>query len=218
MIDYEGVLKSLFGLVSFRGVATANGAADGSTLICSDLTTRPELNGNLVVITSGAYAGQGRDINGTTLAGTVTPAAAFGGQIVTGTEFVIYALRLTPAEVAAIEAKLDLVIVDGVFTYLDAGGEQVVFAFTPPQNVKLGTIWLDLAALTQNTTIRLYHQIDGVNYRVFETFNWTTGMDDGVYFRDIALATGQNLQLTMQEAANEGADRDIPFYYAYEPR
>jgi hypothetical protein len=218
MLDEAGILKSLFGLVSFRGVATANGAADGSTLICSDLALRPELNGNLVVITSGAYAGQARDINGTTLAGTVTPAAAFGGQIVTGTEFIIFALRLTPAEVAAIEAKLDLVIVAGTFTYLDAGGEQVAFTFTPPQNVKLGTIWLDLATLTQNTTIRLYHQIDGVNLRIFETFNWTTGMDDGVYFRDIDLANGQALVLTMQEAADEGANRDIPFYYTYEPR
>jgi hypothetical protein len=218
VIDPEGILKSLFGLVSFRGVATANGAADGSTLICSDLTLRPELNGNLVVITSGPYQGQAKDINGTTLAGTVTPASAFGGQIVAGTEFIIFALKLTPAEVAAIEAKLDLVIVPGVFTYLDAGGEQVVFTFAPPQNIKLATIWLDLFTLTQNTTLRLYHQIDGVNLRVFETFNWTTGMDDGVYFRDIALATGQNLQLTMQEAADEGADRDIPFYYTYEPR
>jgi len=63
--------------------------------------------GNQVVILSGDYDGQARDINGATTGGTVTPHLAFGGQIVTGTEFVILAVRTTPTEVAAIEAKLD---------------------------------------------------------------------------------------------------------------
>lgn len=94
-------------LISYEGTTTADGAGDGSTLIDSVLTTKPDYNGNLVIITSGAYAGQGRDINGATTGGTVTSASAFGGQILSGTSFVIVALRLTPAEVAAIEAKLD---------------------------------------------------------------------------------------------------------------
>jgi len=59
-----------------------------------------------VIVTSGAYAGQGRDINGVTTAGTVTPNLAFGGQILRGTAFVIVALRLTPAEVAALAEAL----------------------------------------------------------------------------------------------------------------
>jgi len=239
MIDLLGEIKAIRGIISFQGVATANGGAGGINLICSDLTLRPDYDGNLVIITSGAYIGQARDINGVTNLGTVTPHAAFGGQIVAGTEFLIVAIRTTPAEVAAltalvvaltanvatltanvadVETKLDLVIVPGVFTYLDAGGEQVVFTYIPLRETRLNTIWLDLVNLTQNTDIRVYHQIDGANYRVFETFNWTVGMDDGVYFRNIALAVGRNLQLTIQETADEGADRDIPFYHAYEPR
>jgi hypothetical protein len=218
MIDLEGAVKNLHGLISFRGTTTANGAVGGTSLVCSDLTLMPEYNGNLVVITSGTYRGQARDIDGTTLAGTVTPHSAFGGQIVTGTEFIIFALRLTPAEVADIEEKLDLVPIGGTFIYLDAGGEQAAFTIAPARPLRLNTIWLDLVNLTQNTTIRIYHQIDGANYRVFETFNWTVGMDDGVYFRNIAIDNARNLQLTFQEAADEGADRNIPYYYAYEPR
>jgi len=217
-IDFLGELRAIRGLISYEGVATANGAVGGGTLVCTDLTLRPDYNGNLVVITSGAYIGQARDIDGATNLGTVTPHTAFGGTIVAGTEFLIVALRMTPAEVADIEEKLDLVIVPGTFTYLDAGGEQVVFTYVPLRETRLNTIWLDLVNLTQNTDIRLYHQIDGANYRVFETFNWTVGMDPGVYFRNIAIDTARNLQLTVQETADEGADRDIPYYYAYEPR
>jgi len=218
VIDPLGELRAVRGIISFEGVASANGAADGSTLVCSDLTLRPDYDGNLVVMTSGTYIGQARDIDGATNLGTVTPHLAFGGQILAGDEFIIVGIRVTPAEVADIEEKLDLVIVPGTFTYLDAGGEQVVFTYVPARETRLNTIWLDLVNLTQNTDIRLYHQIDGVNYRVFEPFNWTVGMDDGVYFRNISIASGRNLQLTVQETADEGADRDIPFYYAYEPR
>jgi hypothetical protein len=94
-------------LISYEGATTADGAGDGSTLVCSDLTTKPDFDGNLVIITSGAYAGQARDINGITTGGTVTPSRVFGGQIVSGTNFVIVGITTTPAEVAAIEAKLD---------------------------------------------------------------------------------------------------------------
>ncbi|MBA7577675.1 hypothetical protein ES708_19528 [subsurface metagenome] len=93
-------------LISYDGTTTADGAGDGSTLIDSVLTTKPDYNGNLVIITSGAYAGQARDINGVTTGGTVTPHLAFGGQIVSGVTFVIVGIRTTPAEVAALAAAL----------------------------------------------------------------------------------------------------------------
>ncbi|MBA7615790.1 hypothetical protein ES703_23076 [subsurface metagenome] len=89
-------------LISYEGVTTADGAGAGTTLIDSVLTSKPDFNGNLVIITSGAYAGQARDINGVTTGGTVSPHLAFGGQILRGTNFVIAAIRLTPAEVAAL--------------------------------------------------------------------------------------------------------------------
>ena len=100
-------VKSLLkALISYEGEATAAGAADGSTLVCSALTAQPDFDGCLVVITSGDYAGQARDISGTTAGGTITPASAFGGQIADGTQFKVITIRTTPAEVAALAADI----------------------------------------------------------------------------------------------------------------
>ena len=108
------MLRLAQSLIAFYGETTGDGAADGSTLLCSDLTDKPDFDGNQVVILSGDYDGQARDINGATNGGTVTPHLAFGGQIVVGVKFVILALRTVPTEVAGlvsdvadIEAKLD---------------------------------------------------------------------------------------------------------------
>ena len=217
-IDFIGELRAIRGLISYEGVATADGAVGGGTVVCSDLTLRPDYNGNLVVITSGDYIGQARDIDGATNLGTVTPHTTFGGTIVSGTEFLIVALRMTPAEVADIEEKLDLQTVAGTLVYLDAGGEQTVFTTASARPWIINTIWLDLSNLTQNNDVRIYEQIDGVNYRIVETFNWTVGMDPGLYFRSVSIATGRDLRVTVQETVDEGADRDIPYYYIYEMR
>jgi len=88
----------------YEGKTTADGAFDGSSLIAAGLTTKPDYDGNLVIITSGAYTGQGRDINGATIGGTVTPSKAFDGQILTDTKFAIIGIRTVPAEVAALTA------------------------------------------------------------------------------------------------------------------
>jgi len=93
-------------LVSYRGTTTADGAVGGGTLVCSDLTAKPDFDGNQVVIKSGPYAGQVRDINGVTTGGTVTPHISFGGTITEGTRFSITAIRTVPAEVAALLADI----------------------------------------------------------------------------------------------------------------
>ena len=110
-VDAEGVVQvcdpKVGSLISYDGTTTADGNPAGTTLVCAGLTTKPDYNGNLVIITSGAYAGQARNINGVTTGGTVTPASAFGGQIVSGTEFVIVGIRTTPAEVAKMIFSMD---------------------------------------------------------------------------------------------------------------
>lgn len=93
-------------LVSYSGVTTADGAPAGASLIDANLAAEPDFDGNLVVITSGAYAGQSSEINGTTLAGTVIPVDNFGGQILTGTTFTIFAIKGSAAGTAAILAAL----------------------------------------------------------------------------------------------------------------
>ncbi len=212
-------------LISYWGVTDNNGAGAGTTIRCGALATEPSYANHALKILSGPAAGQTRDIT-THPAGTdtLTVSVAFSNvtgaaqQIVAGTLFVILSKTPAIAEVAAIEAKLDLATPGAAFSYLAAGGEQTVFTFIPTKDTILHTIWLDLFTLTQNSTIRLKHQIDGVTYRTFETFNWTTGMDDGVYFRDIAVMAARPIQVTMQETADEGAPRAIPYYYVYEER
>jgi len=113
----------------------------------------------------------------------------------------------------AIAAMLNALIpVSGVHTHANNLLEQTVFTMAVIPS-KIETIYLDLVNLTQNCTIRVYHQIDGVNPRVIETFNWTTGMDDGCYFRDVAV--NASLQVTVQSAVIEGAIRNIPWAYLY---
>ncbi|GAI74941.1 unnamed protein product [marine sediment metagenome] len=74
-------------LVSYSGVTTSAGGAGGATLVDSNLSI--DYDGQTVLITSGSYTGQARDIDGDTSDGTVTPSSAFGGVIVEGTTFLI---------------------------------------------------------------------------------------------------------------------------------
>ncbi|GAG65784.1 unnamed protein product, partial [marine sediment metagenome] len=141
------VAELLDSLVSYRGTTTADGAAGGGTLVCSDLTTKPDFDGNQAVIKSGPYAGQVRDIDGVTTGGTVTPHTSFSGTITTGTRFSITAIRTVPAELAALEAlvtKLQGLCYYGVVT-------DVPFAntFTIPTLAGLGVDkFIDLSAVT----------------------------------------------------------------------
>lgn len=102
------VVKRSF--LSYEDFATADGAGDGSTLVCSRLATQPDFDGGGVVILSGDYKGQSRDINGITTAGTISPHLAFDGQILAGTQFSITTIRTTPAEVAGKPNVQDVII------------------------------------------------------------------------------------------------------------
>jgi len=124
-------------LISYRGTTTADGGALGVNLICTDLITRAEYNGNQVVIIDGACAGQARDINGTTLAGTVTPLSAFDAQITLGTKFAITAMRFTPAEVATILIILRNVfdLVNALLVLTETGGTVIATGLLTEDNV-----------------------------------------------------------------------------------
>jgi len=111
-------------LVVYKGITDADGNIGGTTLKCSAIgsaSTYPDFDGNQIILTSGSYKGQARDINGATngdAAGTITAANAFDGRILSGTSFIITGIRTVPAEVAALEAKVD--VIDG---YHDVPGE-----------------------------------------------------------------------------------------------
>jgi hypothetical protein len=99
-------------LVVYKGVTDADGNAAKTTLLCSAIgsaSAYPNFDGNQIILTSGSYKGQARDINGATngdAVGTITVANAFDGKIVSGTSFIITGIRTVPAEVAALQADV----------------------------------------------------------------------------------------------------------------
>ena len=114
----DTVEDKLDALVVFMGETTAPGAADGSTLVCYDLTSKPDYDGSTVVILSGSYLGQSSGINGATTGGTVVADTPFDGQILDGVRFAIVSIKTAAVAIDAIvaflnaiEAKLD----DGTF-------------------------------------------------------------------------------------------------------
>ncbi|GAH59075.1 unnamed protein product, partial [marine sediment metagenome] len=75
------------------------------------------------------------------------------------------------------------------------------------------TIMLDLSNLVQNADIRIKYDMhgDGAPPPTMETFNWTIGMDDIVYFREIS---GQRaVEVTVQSIVAQGAIVAIDYEY-----
>lgn len=116
----DGCINPPDEVVVKRFVTTAAGNAGGTTLVCSSLTSWPNLDGSSVKILTGSCKGQSRAISGSTTGGTVTVAEAFCGQIASGVRFSIIGLPSTAVDVAAINAKIG--------TNADAAGTTTVFA------------------------------------------------------------------------------------------
>lgn len=101
---------------------TGDGNVGGTTLVCSQLTSYPNYNELVVKLQSGDYKGQAKPINGDTTTGTITVTEAFGGQVVSGTQFAIIGIPAgAEADVATVLARL------GVNT--DPAGTNTVFAW-----------------------------------------------------------------------------------------
>lgn len=101
-------------------------------------------------------------------------------------------------------------------TYAHGAGvsEQTALTFTPTANNIVKGIWLDLTNLTQSCIIRVKYQIDGTNFRVFQSIDWNTSMDDGVLIDgDIPVAASKSLRITVQSGTTEGTSRNIPIEY-----
>jgi len=69
----------------------------------------------------------------------------------------------------------------GTFSYDEtSAAEQIMKAVTIVSRVKVGSIWVDMANVTQNTSIRVYQKIDATNYREIAVHYWLTTDSDGV--------------------------------------
>ena len=94
--------------------ASGDGNANKKTVVCSDLTSVSDQDGNQVHIVdpNSSANGQTRDITGVTTAGTVTVGTAFDVQITEDTAFILTGIRSTPVEVAAFETWVKAAIGD----------------------------------------------------------------------------------------------------------
>ena len=81
--------------------------------------------------------------------------------------------------------------------------EQDAIILTIPGRAKISAIWIDMVNVTQDTTIQVYHKIDGTNYRSFETDAWTPALSDGVMITE--LAAYRDVKVSLQ-CSGLGAD------------
>lgn len=101
------------------------------------------------------------------------------------------------------------------FTYLDAGGEQDIVEISTSTRIIIYGIFLDLVNITQNGTIKVYHKIDGTNYREIDSTTFTVATDSDGVFINLVMGITYDLKLTYTELADEGSDRDIPYSIIY---
>ena len=107
--------------------------------------------------------------------------------------------------------KVQIKKTEGSYTYLNAGLEQTVLIHTPVNNDIIKGIWLDLTTITQNGTIKLSYKIDGTNYRLVDTIDFTVATDSDGVFIATAFPVNSLFKITYTEGADEGADRAIPY-------
>jgi len=104
----------------------------------------------------------------------------------------------------------DIAETTGTFNFDETSAlEQTVFTLTITARSKIGGIWLDFTTVTQDLTIRVKHQIDGANYRTFQTSSWATTDDDGVLIE--GFTAYRNVQLTLQCGGGGAGAVNIPY-------
>jgi len=103
---------------------------------------------------------------------------------------------------------------EGVITHPDGVGEEVALEFIHEGVADYPAVLLDLNALTQNTTIRLYVKVDGTNYRLVTPAVFPGDFPANAKVVPIVLyPTGKDWVITLQSGIAEGADRSIPYVF-----
>jgi hypothetical protein len=98
----------------------------------------------------------------------------------------------------------------GTFSYDETNAaEQTLATVALAGKKKIGSIWLDMVNVTRNTTIRVYHMIDGTNFRLFEEDAWTIADSDGVLIAGFTARA--DVQITLQCDGGGGGNVDVPY-------
>lgn len=107
--------------------------------------------------------------------------------------------------------------VSGTMTLTSGTSEQTVFTYSPGTlSAKIWGIWFDFSNLTQGCTVRTKFAIDGTNFRTVDNLGWQTIDSDGVLI-DGRFVVNDDFRVTIQSTVAEGASREIPYEYFYQP-
>ena len=100
----------------------------------------------------------------------------------------------------------------GTFTLTNGTTEQTIVTLTPTSVEQVTNFYLDMSALTQNCTMRVYINMTGVGYveMTSMTLAVATGTK-GLALKDMVIDTPW--KLTIQSDFAEGASRNIPYEY-----
>lgn len=91
-----------------------------------------------------------------------------------------------------------------------SAAEQVMVTVTIAKRTKIRGIWLDMANVTQNTTIKVYHAIDGTNYREYSSQLFTVATDaDGVLIA--GFTAYRSIRVTLTCGGGGAGDVDVPY-------
>lgn len=107
--------------------------------------------------------------------------------------------------------------VNGVFVLPNNLLEHTVFEVTRTPTVvfDFGT-FVDISEITKsNFRLRLYMKIDGVNYRLHNTYTFS-GVDEVAQFDEPHMSF--SFKVTAQSNSLEGAARSLPYTYTVDPR
>ena len=114
-----------------------------------------------------------------------------------------------------LEDCVDITSVSDTFSLQPNTNEQTLLEIQPGAKiVRIYNFYLDLNAITQNTTIKVYSKIDGTNYREIPAMtitNISPPQSKGIALKEIVFDT--DLKITIQSATAEAEARDIPYRY-----
>jgi len=104
----------------------------------------------------------------------------------------------------------DVAEATGTFSYDETNaGEQQVALVTITARAKIGGIWLDMVNVTQDTTIRLKHKIDGATLREFTSHAWVTTDSDGVILE--GFTAYRDIEITLTCGGGGAGNVNVPY-------
>jgi hypothetical protein len=98
----------------------------------------------------------------------------------------------------------------GTFEYDETNAaEQDAFEVSLSARTVIGSIWLDLVNVTQNSTVRVYHKIDGTNYRLFASTAWVLADPDGFWIE--GFTARDDVKVSLQCGGGGAGTVDVPY-------